>query len=112
MNKFELYCMIFYALDAEWDETKDPRHGEFLSGANPFLFADINSADPTIYAKFSENVANSISIEESYKVASAYIASLKNDSVSKAFSSVDENEWVECVEDYLSQEHKGSEADN
>ena len=104
--------IIFYVLDAEWDETKDPRLGEFLSGANPFLFADINSADPAIYAKFSAGVANSISIEESYKVASAYIASLKDDSVSKAFSSVDENEWVECVKDYLSQEHKGSEADN
>lgn len=109
MNKFELYCMIFYVLDAEWDETKDPQLGEFLSGANPFLFADINSADPTVYAKFSESVSDSISVGESYKTASQYIASLGNHAVSKAFSSVDEKEWIECVKDYLSQEHKGSE---
>ena len=23
MNKFELFCMVFYVLDADWDETKD-----------------------------------------------------------------------------------------
>ena len=37
MNKFELYCMVFYVLDAEWDENKNPQLGEFLSGANLFL---------------------------------------------------------------------------
>lgn len=35
MNKFELFCMIFYVLDAEWDESKNPTLGEFLSSANP-----------------------------------------------------------------------------
>ena len=49
INKFELYCMVFYVLDTEWDENKNPQLGEFLSGANPFLFDDIGSADPTIY---------------------------------------------------------------
>ena len=52
MNKFELFCMVFYVLDADWDETKDIIVGEYLSGANPFLFADIGSADPTIFIHF------------------------------------------------------------
>ncbi len=27
MNKFELFSMIFYVLDAEWDESKNPTLG-------------------------------------------------------------------------------------
>ena len=49
MNKFELYCMIYYVLDAEWDESKNAELGKFLSSANPFQFRDIGSADPVIY---------------------------------------------------------------
>lgn len=49
MNKFELFSMIFYVLDAEWDESKNPTLGEFLSSANPFLFDSLSSAVPEIY---------------------------------------------------------------
>ena len=28
MNKFELFCMVFYVLDADWDDTKDAVVGE------------------------------------------------------------------------------------
>jgi len=68
MNKFELYCMIYYVLDAEWDESKNAELGAFLSGANPFLFADIGSADPMVYAHFCENISGEITIENSYIV--------------------------------------------
>ena len=110
MNRFELYCMVFYVLDAEWDENKNPQLGEFLSGANPFLFDDIGSADPTIYEKFCEIVDGNITVENSYGIASKYISELGNEVVSSAFSTIDENEWVECVKDFLSSEHKGSDA--
>lgn len=33
MNQFELFCMVFYVLDADWDDTKDAAVGEYLSGA-------------------------------------------------------------------------------
>ncbi|MCQ2506976.1 MAG: hypothetical protein MJ113_07395, partial [Lachnospiraceae bacterium] len=49
MNKFELYCMIFLALDADWDDTQDEELGKFLSDANPFLFAGNVSAVRSIY---------------------------------------------------------------
>ena len=111
MNRFELFCMVFYVLDAEWDESGTVELGTFLSGANPFLFADIGSADPEIYANFCERVPDvQISVEDSYGKASAYIASLNDDAVSKAFQTIDEQEWMECVKDYLSQKHKGSDA--
>lgn len=100
--------MVFYVLDAEWDENKNTQLGEFLSGANPFLFDDIGSADPAIYEKFCEIVDDSITVENSYNIASKYIAELGNDVVSSAFSTINENEWVECVRDFLSSERKGS----
>lgn len=109
MNKFELYCMIFYVLDAEWDENKNEQLGDFLSEANPFLFADIGSADPAIYKHFCEMIAEPITIENSYSIASSYIAALNNKVISAAFFTINESEWIECVRDYLAQEHKGSE---
>ena len=52
MSKYELFCMIFYVLDAEWDETKNKHLGTFLSAANPFLFKGTGSAVPAIYEHF------------------------------------------------------------
>ena len=60
MNKFELFCMIFFALDADWDETKDSTIGEYLSSANPFLFEDTGSADPAVFDQFCNNVPDNI----------------------------------------------------
>ena len=31
MSSFELFCMVFYVLDADWDETKDTVVGEYLA---------------------------------------------------------------------------------
>ncbi len=108
MNKFELYCMVFYVLDAEWDESKNAELGAFLSGANPFHFADIGSADPMVYAHFCENISGEITIENSYSIASEYITGLGSEVISAAFFTIDEREWIESVKDYLSQDHKGS----
>ena len=40
VNRFELYCMIFYVLDAEWDENHNETLEVFLSEANPYTFTD------------------------------------------------------------------------
>lgn len=107
MNKFELFCMIFYVLDAEWDETKDMQLGEYLSAANPFLFDDIGSADPTVYADFCATVTEPIRIEDSYDIACNYVNKNDNAVVRTAFSSIEKKDWLEFVQDYLSREHKG-----
>ena len=36
MTRYDLFCMIFLALDADWDETHDEELGKYLSDANPF----------------------------------------------------------------------------
>lgn len=101
--------MIFYVLDAEWEETKDEQPGDFLSDANPFLFTDIGSADPAVYVEFCKLVPEKVNIENSYEVAVAYVNSLNNEIVKKAFTSIEIEEWLECVKEYLSQEHKGKQ---
>lgn len=37
MNKFELFCLIYFALDSEWDKTQNEELGNYLSDANPFF---------------------------------------------------------------------------
>ena len=106
MTKFELFCMIFYVLDAEWDETKNKHLGTFLSAANPYLFEDAGSADPVVYKEFCKVVDESITVEDSYEQASAYIDSLHDQTISDAFKSIDRPEWLDCVRDYLSNPHK------
>ena len=109
MSQFELFCMVFYVLDAQWDETKDPGLGEYLSSANPFLFTDIGSADPDVFLQFYERTEKTIPLENSYWTACNYVKSLEDDSLARAFSRIDEKEWIACVMEYLAQPHKGGE---
>lgn len=109
MTQFELFCMIFYVLDADWDDTCDHIVSEYLSGANPFLFSDIGSADPSVYKHFCEVINDEITIANSYSLACKYIGDLNTDNLTKAFYSISKKDWDESVSDYLSQEHKGSQ---
>lgn len=107
MNQFELFCMVFYVLDADWDETHDAVVGEYLSGANPFLFADIGSASPDIFKHFCTVINDKITVDNSYALAEKYIDDLNNPCITKAFHSISPEGWHECVLDYLSRDHKG-----
>jgi len=106
MKQFELFTMIYYILDDVWDESKDYDLGQFLSGANPFLFEDIGSAVPDIYEDFKTKIPSIIDIGDSYKVAVEYMKSVESGKYLNAFLSVSEDEWIECVKDYLSEPHK------
>ena len=109
-STFELYCMIYLVLDAEWDDTKDECLGQFLSEASPFTFADNGSADPAVYADFKRQITEPITLENSFVLAKRYIDSLRDTTILEAFSWIDESEWRECVSEYLAKEHKGGEA--
>lgn len=98
--------MIFYVLDAAWDKSKNKTLGQFLSGANPFLFADSKSADPAVFQKISEKTPQTINIEDSYAVALEYITSLNNREVQVAFETVNRQEWIDGVNKYLSNTRK------
>ena len=106
MNKFELFCMIFYVLDAYWDESKDSSIGDYLSSANPFLFDDIGSADESVYLDFCRHVNEPISIENSYSKAIKYLQTIDNKKLVDAFKKTSEDEWTDSVKDYLAAPHK------
>ena len=106
MNQFELFTAIFYVLDAAWDKSRDEELGDFLSGANPFLFEDSGSADPAVFAEFCEQVPPEISVDESYQIACQYIESLHDRKIRDAFFSFDEQAWIKRLKEYLSAPHK------
>ena len=108
MNTFELFCLVFYALDSAWDESKNKELGDYLSSANPFLFKDIGSADPEIYESFRMMVPAHISLEKSYDLATVYVHTLESTVISRAFQSIGKSKWEECARAYLSSPHKGS----
>lgn len=108
MNKYELFCLIYLALDADWDETHDEELGRFLSDANPFLFAENVSAVQDVFIKFERFVGNrEITKDNSFCIASEYIKQLDIPAVLKSFSTLAVDQWDECVRDYLSSAHKG-----
>ena len=110
MNKYELFCLIYLALDADWDETHDEELGRFLSDANPFLFAENVSAVQDVFIKFEKFVGErEITEENSFSIASEYIKQLGIPAVLESFSTLELHQWNEGVRNYLSSAHKGQD---
>ncbi len=110
MNKFELFCLIFLALDADWDETHNEELGKYLSDANPFLFMENVSAVQSVFIKFDALVGDrEITIDNSYDIATEYIKWLGIPAVTQSFSELERNQWNEAAKDYLSNAHKGDD---
>ena len=109
MNKFELFTMIFYAIDLYYDDNPSDLLGQFLSSMSPFTFDDIGSAAPYVYKEFCDFVQEKITIENSYDIALEYVNSIKFfdlDLVS-IFKTVDTEKWKEGCKNYLATDHKG-----
>lgn len=110
MNKFELFTLIFLALDDDWDETKNKDLGQFLSSANPFLFKEITSAVPAVYVDFCNFIGDTkIATQNSFELAHEYIHHVNIPAVEQSFSTLTREEWITAVGEYLSSEHKGSD---
>ncbi len=108
MNKFELFSLIYLALDADWDETHDEELGQYLSDANPFLFSENVSAVQDVFIKFGEFIGDrQISKENSFALATDYIKQLDIPAVTKSFSGLGKEQWDAGVDEYLSSPHKG-----
>ena len=102
MNKFDLYSMIFFALDADWDDTHDEELGRYLSDANPFLFAGKVSAVRSVYNDFSAFVGDrAIEKENSFEIAKEYVRHINIDAVTESFALLEEEQWNEALEEYL-----------
>lgn len=110
MNRFELFTMIFYALDLYYDEHPSDELGRFLGAMSPITFKETDSADSAIFEDFCSIVKSpSISIEDSYDVATAYLQTIEDIDVYTPFMTVSRDDWRRGCERYLSQPHKGQE---
>ena len=109
MNSFELFCLIFYALDAAWDAESDPVLGTWLSDANPFLFSDCDSAVSNCFADFEEWLGKrEITVENSFSLAQEYVMRLRLPAAETVFSNLSSERWVSAAVKYLSRPHKGA----
>ncbi|MBQ7560666.1 MAG: hypothetical protein IJS99_02365 [Synergistaceae bacterium] len=113
MNQFELFSLIFFAVDAVWQETQAEELTQFLSESDPFLWGDIGSADPALFYEFCERYPQkTIALEDSYKIACDYINFLPTEyqavygAVPEAFYQTDEQTWLETAKKYLATPHK------
>ncbi|MBQ3334659.1 MAG: hypothetical protein IJG85_03580 [Eubacteriaceae bacterium] len=96
MTEFELYIMIFQALDHYWDKHQGEALGMFLSGMNPFLFQGEGSAVPDYYISYQRFIGGrTITVRNSFDLAMAYIKDLDKDYITEAFAWVERDAWME-----------------
>lgn len=102
MSPFELFTMVFFVLDAYWDDHKDVDLGIFLSGMNPFLFQGEGSAAPYVYTEFCDFLnGRKITLDDSFHIAQEYVRALDVPHIKEAFEWMDEKKWIESYNDYL-----------
>ena len=106
MTYFELFCLIFYALDSNYTINSNEEIQQFLSDANPFLFEDIGSADPAVFEEFCSFIKLPITPADSYSIAQKYIEHLNISELNKVFASISKSDWNEGLASYMASPHK------
>lgn len=102
MEKFDLFCIIYLALDADFDETHDKELGNYLMDADPFLFKEKTSAVKDVYEVFSSFIGDrEVTTDNSFDLAKGYIKSLNIPAAEKSFSGLEREQWLEGVDQYL-----------
>lgn len=109
MNEFELFTMIYFALDAYYEkDIDDPFINTVLSDMNPFVWADIGSADPAMYSEYLDFLGGrAITLENSLNIARDYVKTIDFADVTAALDEMAEDEWMDYCKKYLSEPHKG-----
>ena len=110
MNKFELFTLIYFWLSRYYKDATDDRIINQLSEMNPFIWADIGSADPAVYIEYCAFLgARKISLENSLSIAKDYVKTIDYVDVTAAFENIDPEDWTHGCEKYLATEHKGAD---
>ena len=111
MNEFELFTMIYFVLDAYYEnDIEDPFINTVLSDMNPFVWADIGSADPAMYSEYLDFLnGRVITLENSLDIAKDYVKTIDFADVTAAFGEMLENDWIDYCKKYLSEPHKGED---
>lgn len=108
MNEFELFTMIFYAVDLYYDSNPSDELGAFLGMMSPFTFKEVDSADSAIFSDFCSFInGRKITIDNSLKYAIDYAKTVKYCDIVVAFNGITTAQWKAACEDYLGKQHKG-----
>lgn len=113
MNKFELFSMIYFALEAYYeDEVKTNENLRIvLSDMNPFVWQENCSADPAMYNEFCGFLGDRrITLENSLDMAKEYVKTIEFVDVTEAFKDMTDQEWIPACKEYLSSDHKGADS--
>lgn len=102
MNSYDVFVYFFYALDYVYDMKGSEKLGDYLSGANPFLFEGNGSADPAVYDEFEKAFKKEFKTDRIDKTAAynwlkKYTVEMKNDAVKEAFETITLNMWLDAV---------------
>ena len=102
MNRWDIFVMTFFYLDAYWDDHQTEELGNICSSMNPFLFEGEGSAVPYVYTEFCDFLdGRKIKLENSFDLANKYINSLKQPYITEAFSWISKEEWLESCKEFL-----------
>ena len=106
MTDFALFSLIYFALDAQYDEqkTKDEELGQFLSEINTFLWKEESSADPAYFVEFQQFMKDKqIGADYGYALVFEYLMTEKfYEGIPQYFSKISKEEWIESAKNLFS----------
>lgn len=110
MNTFEIYTQMFYALNDECHRNYDKNLDDFLNAANPLYNDIIESVDPVYFIRFKIAYRDYGNDKDyGYYFVKEFLKRLGKPFLINAFNNMKKEDWIEFFEDYLNEEHKGSD---
>lgn len=101
MRVYDIFVMMYYALDSEYQDNPSEELRLFLSDLNPFRFADEGSADPAAYEDFKNAYSEYGTVElNGYTFAKEYIRRECSPLIQEVFTPITNEEWQEAYEIY------------
>ena len=108
MDEFELFTMIFFAIDSYYEDNPSEGMKVFLGMMSPFTFKEADSADSAIFAEFKKFInGRTITVDNSLDLAKEYAKIVSYCDITVAFNDITQTRWVDACNDYLSRPHKG-----
>ncbi len=103
MLMYDVFVLMFDALDSMYDEEPNEILGNYLSGLNPFLFDDEGSADPAEYEEFKVAFLKQFqeieaTPEATYDFCKNYLTLNAPKEVNVAFDKIDKDDWIYSAE--------------
>ncbi len=102
MNCFDLFKMIFYVFDNEYNNGSK-EIGDLCSSMNPFLFEGEGSAVPDLYEDFKKEFATKFNdkctVEQGYEYGKLYAKKIKIKAAEKAFENITLEDWKSAYKD-------------